>query len=198
MVFSLKHALFILFCFCTFCNYAQSKSRKAVNKCQSFGKVRDYSNAVDCGYLIENEEGTLLLPLEIHALDPSFRFGPDQILKFDFKILENTSTMCMVEAKSAEFTCLKLLPSYPIDCLDVDLPEGEWMSKALEERKPHTIRKFMRDADIVYVFDSPEEKIMFDCTGRQQGAWIKKQQNKCKDFPMRNGRLIYQWEKNLD
>lgn len=193
---------FFLFLILTFLGpsnfYAQKSKKKESPKCLSYGKVKDYSNAIDCGYIIETEEGKLLLPLEIHSLDPSYRIGPDQIVKFDCKVLDNTSSLCMVEARSAEFTCLKLLPSYPASCLDVDLPEGEWIKSLIESTKPHSIRKFMRDTDIVYVFESPEEKAMYDCAGNLICNWNKKEKNKCKDFPNRAGRLIYQWEKIPD
>ncbi len=178
--------------------FAQAVKKKADKTCLSYGKVKDYSNAIDCGYIIETEEGKLLLPLEIHADDPSYRIGADQNVKFDFKPLKNTSSLCMVEATSAEFTCLKLIPSYPVACLDVDLPVADWMKMLIEQKSPHTIRKYMRDTDIVYVFESPEEKILYDCKGNNLCNWNKKQKNNCKEFPQRTGKLIYQWEKIPD
>ena len=194
-----KYLFFIFLCFSALQQaHAQKSKKKEEPKCLHYGKVKDYSNAVDCGYLIESEEGKLLLPLSINAIDPSYRIGPDQIIKFDYKLLENTSSLCMVEALSAEITCLKLLPAYPNSCLDVDLPEGDWLKTLIEANKPHIVRKFMRDSDIVYLLDSPQEKAMYDCMGRLVCSWNKLEKNKCRQFPERSGKIIYQWEKIPD
>jgi hypothetical protein len=194
-----KFLTICLFALCShFVLFAQKAKKKNELQCQSYGKVRDYSNAIDCGYLIETEEGKLLLPLEIHALDPGYRIGPDQLLKFDFKPMNNTSSLCMVETQSVEITCLQLLPSYSKGCLDVAFPEGGWMMELIEQKKPHTIRKYLRDSDIVYVLESPTEKLMCDCMGNTICSWGKTQKNKCSEFPARSGKLIYQWEKIPD
>jgi hypothetical protein len=159
--------------------------------CSTYGTVKDYTNVEDCGYLIETESGEFLFPQGIKASDPSYRLSPNQNIRFNYSIITNTTSLCVEKGKTAEITCLNLLNERPTDCLDTDVPNSEWMVQLTNILRPTVIYKYLEEKEILYLFDCPLERALYDCKGQLKCQHFKTEVKKCKEIPTRIGKVIY-------
>jgi hypothetical protein len=166
-------------------------------RCNTIGKVRDYTNVDDCGYLIELESGAIIFPQSMKADDPNYRLGPDHVIRLDYNIIPNSSSLCNVKGKPADITCLQELKPYAADCVDMDTPNVEWMSQLIDILRPNKMYKYLRDNEIWYVFDCEKEMVLYDCKGYCICQHFKSDmKNQCKEIPKHFGKIIYMAELN--
>lgn len=167
-------------------------------KCLTFAKVKDYSNVESCGYLLELEDGTILFPQSVKAEKADFRLDGNQSVRIDYVVSKNAMSLCVVEGKAADISCLVLLPPRPKDCYDSDSPSIEWMAQLIDILRPITIYKYLKTNEIEYLFDCPLEKAMYDCKGNLKWQYFKAEPNKNPETTVRVGKIIYKAEKNQD
>lgn len=178
------------------CKTSKIIVEKEPTKCKTHGTVRDYSNVEDCGYIIEMESGMFLFPQSLKSEDKNFHLEPGLNIRFDYELRPNSVSMCPVKGKVAEITCITQLPSRDINCIDCDSPTSEWMIQIIDILKPKFIYKYLTDKEILYVFDCPAEKVMYDCLGNCICQEYKNDNSKCPTIPTRTGKIIYQAEEN--
>jgi hypothetical protein len=178
------------------CKSAKLLGEKEPTRCKTHGTVRDYTNVEDCGYIIETEAGLFLFPQHLASEDKDFFLEPGLNIRFDYTILPNAMSLCPAKGKTAEITCITKLPNRDVDCVDCDSPSSDWMLQLIDILKPITIHKYLTDKEILYLFDCPAEKVLYDCKGNCICQEYKKDNNKCQNFPNRTGKIIYQIEQN--
>ncbi len=188
----LSISLLLLTFFAMSCKTAKdANSEKKRNNCLTYGTVKDYTNVEDCGYLIETEDGKILFPQGIKATTAGYRLDPNQNICFDYTLINNVTNLCVVEGKTAEFTCLTLLAPRPSDCLDADAPTAEWMIQLINILRPNAIYKHLKEKEIHYLFDCVAEKALYDCKGVLKCQHFKTEEKICKEMPTAAGKLIY-------
>lgn len=167
---------------------------KEPTKCKTHGTVRDYSNVEDCGYIIEMESGLFLFPQSIKSDDKDFHLEPGQSVRFDYTFIPNAVSLCPAKGRVADLSCITKLPDRNVNCLDCDSPTSDWMLQMIDILRPLAIYKYLTDKEILYVFDCPSEKVMYDCQGNCVCQEYKNDNSKCTTIPTRTGKLIYQAE----
>lgn len=180
------------------CKSSKVKIEEIPTKCNTHGSVRDYSNVEDCGFIIELESGMFIFPQSFKSGDKGFHFESGQSVRLDYTLLQNAISLCPVKGKVAEITCITKLPDRDINCLDCDSPSSDWMLQLISILKPNSIYKYLTDNEILYLFDCPSEKVLYNCLGNCLCQEFKNDNSKCSNFPTRTGKLIYQSEQNQD
>lgn len=166
--------------------------------CKSFGKVRDYTAVENCGFLIETEDGKILYPNTLNFKEKSFRLEHEQIIRFDYTILPNTSNLCNIEGKDVDFTCIELLQPRDRDCIDTDSPSETWMVNMINILRPTAIYKYLEANEIYYLYICDMEKVLYDCKGNQRCQYFLADPKPCPLIPARSARAIYKAERPMD
>ena len=151
-----------------FAFFACGKTKVAtspVSTCKTPGTVVDYDGLDGCGYLIRLQDGQLLNPV---TLPPDFHFKHNQSVRFDFHVLHDMASTCMVEGEMVEITCIEdaKAGSGPIDCASITNPFAvAWMGKAIDRHNPVKIIKYQAGIRVSFVFQAVPNTYLFDCDG---------------------------------
>jgi hypothetical protein len=128
--------------------------------------VRNYQGLDGCGYLIALANGDLLNPVKI---PDNFQLRDKQVIRFNYKILEDVVTICMAEKASVEITCIEEANGSAIgtvSCVDTDNPFAvNWMDKAIDKHNPNQVIKYKFDSRWAYFFHAIPASFLYDCQG---------------------------------
>lgn len=139
--------------------------------CVTTATVKDFTGLDGCTFLIILDNGDKLLPAKVN--DENFVFRDGQRIKFGYKKMENTMSICMAEKMSIEITCIEDLggggrPEVP-NCFDTDDPNKvTWMKGVIKSNAISSVRKYrFRTDGWAYLFLTKSKQLMFDCQGNK-------------------------------
>ena len=159
--------LLLLLIIISSCN-PKNAQRASEDGCQTRGIVQDYSRLDGCGWIIVTESGEKLYVakgLEGKVLKDK------QLVKFNYKEVDDVATICMVESKIVELTCLEIVglakeDPLPRKCAPISSPmNSEWMKKLEKELSPVQIDRYEYKDGFGYHFICKRHEYFYDCDG---------------------------------
>lgn len=142
-------------------------SKNNQTNCQYLGTVKDYSQLDGCTFLIEMDNGTLLMPVET-TID-GFSLKKDMRIAFSYEEVPDMMSICMTGDQIVRLTCVKEsespIPVLP-ECHDVNSPmEVPWMKEAVTKHRAEQVVKYRyRTNGWAYLYKG-ERNFMYDCQG---------------------------------
>ncbi len=165
--------------------------------CKTIGTVKDYSDLDGCGLLVELENGDLLNPVRVKG---GVELQDQEVISFDYKVLEDMMSICMREKAMVEITCIVPLGKTPAGmgtCVDTDNPfEIHWMDHAIDRHNPNQVLKYKKENEWMYLFRSIPSSYLYDCRGKLV-CETKNNHDKCQSDhldQLGHGKVIWQGE----
>jgi len=144
--------------------------------CNAIAKVRNFTHEAGCQYLLELEDGTLLLPGILPNTKAPFYEGAG--LKIGYKILDKDekvkdNSMCKSHNYVVEVTCLEQyiipeegMPASHKECVSIKNPyKFNWMREAINQHKPTRVNEFEYSIGYIYEMKTEKGSKLFDCLG---------------------------------
>ncbi len=138
--------------------------------CKYTGMVKDYSHLDGCGLIIVAESGEKLY---IGKGPDGMKLKDKDLIKFNYKPMDDIATICMVESKVVEITCFQPIGKakedpLPKRCAPVSSPmNSEWMNQKERKLKPVQIDRYEYKDGFGYHFICKKDEFFFDCDGHK-------------------------------
>ncbi len=161
--------LFILFITLSSCN-TKNAQQSSNDSCKYTGMIKDYSNLDGCGFIILSDSGEKLYVAK--GLEGQ-KLKDQQLIKYNFKPLDDIMTICMVESKVVEITCFEFFGQakedpLPKRCAPVNSPmNSEWMNALEGKLDPVQIDRYEYEDGFGYHFICKKDEFFFDCDGNK-------------------------------
>lgn len=131
-------------------------------QCLTAGLVMDMKGLDGCTYLIVLQSGEKLLPAEV--TDAGFQFKDGQQVRFDYEILPDMASICMVEDHIIKITCIKSIGENS-GCVDTQKPmEVAWMQRIIKDNKIARVARHPKELN--YLFENEYAFILMNCYGK--------------------------------
>jgi len=151
------------------CNTKKAQ-QSAADDCKHTGMVKDYSTLDGCGFIILSDSGEKLYVAK--GLEGQ-KLQDQQLIKFNYKPMEDMMTICMVESKVVEITCFEVFGKakedpLPKKCAPVSSPmNSKWMNTLESKLHPVQIDRYDYEDGYGYHFICKRDEFFFDCDGNK-------------------------------
>lgn len=175
---------FLLFVFS--CNTSKKISNNQVDEimaipnvvegCNAIAKVKNFTHEAGCQYLLELEDGSLLLPGELPVTKTPFFEGAG--VKIGYEILDKDNTVVVQSTcKSYDYivkiTCIEQfiiaedgIPQKHDECKVIKNPYTfTWMREAIAKHNPAKVNEYEYSIGYIYEFKLEDGSILYDCLG---------------------------------
>ncbi len=142
--------------------------------CGTLATVRDYTGLDACRFLLELEDGTRLIPVEL--VNQDFLFSEGQTIKINYKPMKDVVTACLTSAMPVEVSCIQELkpgtkPGQEFlkrDCKEIEVPlTVSWMNKLIIRNKVSEVKKAYQGDQPFYAFYGNVYLTVYSCTGTE-------------------------------
>lgn len=148
-----------------------------VNGCEAVGMIKDFRNQSDCQFLIQLEDGRLLLPIILPSTNVPFYDGA--YIKLGFEIIENNDknvvqgVQCKAFSDLVRVTCIEehVKPNgdLPVDyaaCEPIKNPyQVSWITEIIQSLIPEQVYEYDYEIGLLYEFRKDGQSILYDCLG---------------------------------
>ena len=136
-------------------------------ECSTKGVVKDMTGLDGCKFLIQTEDGKLLLPVEIS--NSRFKLVDGDQIAFDF--VQNKEVqfgICQAEDMMVNITCIRSLTNSKVDdCVDTNSPaKVKWLGDLIDKYNPQRISKYPYNNDLLYLIEAKPNSFAYDCKGK--------------------------------
>ena len=138
---------------------ASCKVTDKLTTCSTKASIVDLSNLDGCGLVLQLQDDTRLLAVNIIDYD----LTPEQKVFIDFKPSDQMST-CMATTKIVELTCV--LPRPQIICPSMQsIPPNSWQQRRIDQLNPQMVSQYKIDKSYIYRYQIDQEFRWYDCFG---------------------------------
>ncbi len=143
-----------------------------IQTCNTQAVVRDYTNLDACRFLLELQDGSRLIPVQLSDIE--FLFSEGQVVKINYQVMKDVVTACLTAAIPVEISCIQQIkpgekPGQVFmkrACNETDVPLAvSWMNKLIIRNKVTEVKKAYIGEKPYYAFYGNVYLSVYSCIG---------------------------------
>lgn len=163
-----KSLLLLLLVITLGCSTQKETQNKVLTDCNTTATVKDFTGMDGCKFLLIVENGD---KWKVGSKgDLKWRYEDGQKIKFGYREIENMASVCMMEKKMIELTCIELAdtddkPVTP-ECYRTKKPQTvSWMQDILKKNEVKKVVRYPHSDNFAYLFWTEAKSYVYDCQG---------------------------------